>query len=98
MKTAACVEVITAAWPKNKTLCATVVRNGEVVSIWLMLGRGTAPCLPRAAMATREPSEAELDLACLHMVAQRRLAHERQAVLEENLADVNDDDDEMLVD
>ena len=43
-------------------------------------------------------AEAELDLACLHMVAQRRLAHERQAVLEENLADVNDDDDEMLVD
>jgi hypothetical protein len=50
VKTAACVEVITAAWPKSKTLCATVVRNGELVSIWLMPGRGTAPCLPRAAM------------------------------------------------
>ena len=33
VKTAACVEVITAAWPKSKTLCATLVRNGELVSI-----------------------------------------------------------------
>lgn len=90
VKTAACVEGITAAWPKNKTLCAKVVRNRELVSISLMLGRGTAPRLPRQAIVSREPSETELDLACTHMVAQLRLADERRAVLEDGVPDLND--------
>lgn len=87
--TAASVHAITTGWPQGQELCASVVREGRLITpIWLMPQGGGSPCYgsSRAAMgyaAGREPSEDELEAATVHMVAQQRLMRAREAHLEE---------------
>ena len=77
---AASAHTIAMGWPQDQSLCASVLREGKLISpIWLTSAGGGSPWYgSRAAMemrceAGKKPVEAELDHASMHMVAQQRL-------------------------
>ena len=87
--TVASAHAIAMGWPQGQALCASVLREGRLISpIWLRSAGGGSPFYgSRAATGMgcevgTKPSEAELEDASKHMVAQQRRMRAREEHLE----------------